>query len=177
MNALALRTPLGNTEAHQGAAAKQALSIVCFSGEWDKLFAAFTIANGALAMGKDVHVFITFWATAAFDAPQGSKPSLMERVRRWFLRPGPDAAPLSKLNFFGFGRALVSMFMKKHGVESLPTLIDEAKQLGVHLYYCDMSMRLLGYQPKNFPLGERDTLCGVATFLRVTEKCQQTLFI
>ena len=32
-----------------------------FSGDLDKLIAAFIIANGALAMGEQVSMFFTFW--------------------------------------------------------------------------------------------------------------------
>ena len=41
------------------------VSLICFSGEWDKLFAALTIGCGALAMGSEVHLFFTFWAVTA----------------------------------------------------------------------------------------------------------------
>ena len=40
-------------------------SIICFSGEWDRLFASLTIAVGSLAMGMEVHLFFTFWAASA----------------------------------------------------------------------------------------------------------------
>ena len=36
------------------------LSIICFSGEFDKLVAAFTLATGASAVNYEVHVFFTF---------------------------------------------------------------------------------------------------------------------
>ena len=38
-----------------------AMTIVVFSGDLDKAIAAFIIANGALAMGKKVTMFFTFW--------------------------------------------------------------------------------------------------------------------
>jgi peroxiredoxin family protein len=37
------------------------LSIVCFSGNFDKAIAAFTIASGAKAVGYEVNLFFTFW--------------------------------------------------------------------------------------------------------------------
>ena len=37
------------------------LTMVFMSGDFDKAFAAFIIANGALAMGKEVTIFATFW--------------------------------------------------------------------------------------------------------------------
>ena len=153
----------------------KALSIVCFSGEWDKLFAAFTIANGALAMGREVHVFVTFWATAAFDCSPTS--SWSARIKRWLVGAGADQAPLSKHNYLGLGRRLLARKMRRNGVASLSALIAQAQELGVHLYFCDMSMRLLSYDPPKLAEGSAAKLCGVATFLSVTEESQQTLFI
>jgi hypothetical protein len=39
------------------------LSMVVFSGDLDKVLAAFVIATGAAAMGLEVVMFFTFWAT------------------------------------------------------------------------------------------------------------------
>jgi hypothetical protein len=36
-------------------------TIVVFSGDLDKALASFVIANGALAMGRNVTMFFTFW--------------------------------------------------------------------------------------------------------------------
>lgn len=36
-------------------------TIIVFSGDFDKVMASFIIANGALAMGRKVTMFFTFW--------------------------------------------------------------------------------------------------------------------
>ena len=43
--------------------AENKLAMVVFSGELDKVLAAFVIATGAVAMGMDVVMFFTFWGT------------------------------------------------------------------------------------------------------------------
>ncbi len=40
---------------------KEKATIVVFSGELDKAFAAFIIANTAATMGMEVTMFFTFW--------------------------------------------------------------------------------------------------------------------
>lgn len=40
---------------------KKKLSIVCFSGDFDKAVAAFTMASGAAAVNYEVNLFFTFW--------------------------------------------------------------------------------------------------------------------
>ena len=54
-------------------------SFVVFSGDLDKVLAAFIIANGALAMGEQVSMFFTFWGLNTLrrsDPPKRDKPLL-----------------------------------------------------------------------------------------------------
>ena len=39
------------------------VSIIVFSGDLDKVLAAFVIATGAVAMGMEAVMFFTFWGT------------------------------------------------------------------------------------------------------------------
>ncbi len=39
------------------------ISMIVFSGDMDKVLAAFVIATGAVAMGMEVVMFFTFWGT------------------------------------------------------------------------------------------------------------------
>ena len=43
----------------------QRVTIVVFSGDFDRLMAAFIIANGAVAMGMEVAMYFTFWGLTA----------------------------------------------------------------------------------------------------------------
>ena len=43
----------------------QGKTIIVFDGDLDKVLAAFVIANGALAMGRPVTMFFTFWGLTA----------------------------------------------------------------------------------------------------------------
>jgi len=47
-------------EAMKDIAPENKLSMIVFSGELDKVLAAFVIATGAVAMGMDVVMFFTF---------------------------------------------------------------------------------------------------------------------
>ena len=48
-------------------AAKKKATIVLFSGDFDKVFAAFTIAVSTLAAGMDTTLFVTFWGLKAIQ--------------------------------------------------------------------------------------------------------------
>lgn len=94
------------------------LSMVVFSGELDKLLAAFVIATGAAACGMNVSMFFTFWATAALKkrGRQANGKSLVERMFGWMLPGGFGRQKLSKLDMYGMGRRMMAREMaKKNG--------------------------------------------------------------
>jgi peroxiredoxin family protein len=168
----------------ESAAADSALddsvSIVCFSGEWDRLYAAFTIANGALALGQDVHMFFTFWGATAVRC-KGGGPALkrhwMQRMLGGMLPADIHAAKLSKMHFLGLGKWMMRVLMKHKNVADLPQLMSEARELGAHFYYCDTSLSLFGWGNSDLVDGDDSEWCGVSTFLSKALKSRVTLFV
>jgi len=156
------------------------VSIICFSGEWDKLYAALTIAAGSLAMGSDVHLFFTFWAICVLR-----KKGLVENKDKTFVQSmmgkmmpsGPGKAKLSKFNFMGLGKVLMNSEMKKTGVMDLNTLFEEVKDLGAVIHLCDTTTQLFGLKCEDLNAGENVDQCGVATFLSQAFKSKMVLFI
>ena len=57
-------------------------TIVVFSGDLDKAIAAFIIANGALAMGRKVTMFFTFWGLNVLRKPEKVGDSAKTSSRR-----------------------------------------------------------------------------------------------
>jgi len=43
--------------------------MLLFNGDFDKVFAAFVIASGALAMGQEGSMFVIFWGFDAIKKP------------------------------------------------------------------------------------------------------------
>lgn len=160
---------------------KDSVSIVVFSGEWDKLFAAFTIATGALALGKEVHMFFTFWGATALRNPGGAtgneRQSWLQRIFNLMLPKTVNRTPLSRMNMLGLGRLAVRKLAKSKGVEDLPDLIHEAKALGVNIHCCDTSMQLFGWSCSTLKDGDQVNLCGVASFISKAMESKTTLFI
>ena len=52
-------------------AEQKKLSIIAFSGDFDKLTAVFTLGTGAAAVGYEVNIFFTFWGLDAIKKKQG----------------------------------------------------------------------------------------------------------
>ena len=153
------------------------LSLIAFSGDFDKLTAVFTLATGAAAVGYEVNIFFTFWGLDAIKQKRGRSfvgGNWLTRVFS-FMMGGLSAAPNSRFNFCGLGPRIFRHLMRKTHVATLEELVDAANALGVNLYACEMAMHVLGLERKHFVHEVKDVL-GVATFLQISEG-GQTLFI
>jgi len=163
----------------QKADSPDALSIVAFSGELDRLLAAMVMATGAAACGTKVSLFFTFWATACLkkNGRQSPDKPLVERCFGWMLPGGFQRPKLSQLNLAGLGRRLMAREMAKKNVPSLSELFQLAQELDVDLHVCEMSMSLLGIRPEELIAYPGLRYSGVATFLEQASRSQTTLFI
>ncbi len=155
----------------------KSLTIVVFSGDLDKVLAAFVIANGALAMGKAVTMFFTFWGLNALrkDGPQAPGKSFMDSMFGMMMPKGPDHLKLSQMNMLGMGTEMMKSVMKGKKVASLPEMMDSAAAAGAKIIACSMSMDVMGLKKEE--LRDGIGIGGVATFLAEADKSGSTLFI
>ncbi|MGC1454711.1 MAG: DsrE/DsrF/DrsH-like family protein [Nitrospirota bacterium] len=153
------------------------LTMVLFSGDFDKVFAAFIIATGALAMGKKVSLFVTFWGLDAIKKPvmKTAGRQLLEKMILWMRPKGPNKLGTSKMNFGGIGPRLFRYMMGKKNVESLPSLIGMAQEMEIKIIACQMSMDVMGIKKEDLLDGVE--VGGVATFLSDSFGSNTTLFI
>lgn len=153
------------------------LSIIAFSGDFDKLTAVFTLATGAAAVGYEVNIFFTFWGLDAIKRKHGRSLTGGNWLTKVFglMMGGLSVAPTSRFNFLGVGPKIFRYLMRKNNVATLEELVDAAKVLGVNLYACEMAMHVLGLKKEDFIPEVKDVL-GVASFLNLSEG-GQTLFI
>lgn len=171
-----------------GAALKDTVTLICFSGEWDKLFAALTIANGALALGQEVHMFFTFWAVNALrrerngeeaveSGEAAEKGDLGKKLMKLLMKAGVKNAPLSHFNMGGLGKSMLRSMMKKEGVEDLGYLLEQARELGAHFHLCETSSGMFGLKCEELWNSDELNSCGVATFLSYALNSRVSLFI
>lgn len=152
-------------------------TMVVFSGDFDKVTAAFIIANGAASMGSDVTMFFTFWGINALRLPKhvAVKKTLIERMFGWMMPRGAGKLKLSQMNMGGMGLAMIKGIMRKKNVPSLPQLIESARRAGVRLVVCSMSMDLMGIKREELIEGVEEG--GVASYLDSAEAGNVNLFI
>jgi len=156
---------------------KEKSTIVLFSGELDKAIAAFIIANGAAAYDHEVTIFFTFWGLNALrkDESVFVKKGWLERMFAKMMPRGANKLELSRMNFGGIGPQMIKHVMKKHNALSLPQLIELAREQGVKLVACTMTMDLLGLQKEELLDGIE--YAGVAAYLGDAADAKVNLFI
>jgi peroxiredoxin family protein len=155
------------------------LSMVVFSGDLDKILAAFVIATGAVAMGMEVVMFFTFWGTPVLrdkGKSVGGK-DMMGKMFGTMLPKGTGDVKLSSLNMGGMGTAMMKSLMKKKNVASLEDMLAMAEELEVKIYVCEMSMDLMGFKREEMIDYKGLTFCGVAKFLEEANDSKIQLFI
>lgn len=160
-----------------GGGESKKLSIICFSGDFDKLVAAFTLASGSAAVGYEVNLFFTFWGLNAIKKERGHRAIGKGFLARFFgyLQGGRNNVPLSRFNFAGISPKLMTYMMRKRNVATLDELIDASIALNVNFYACEMSGIILGHEKETY-MPEIKEILGVAKFLEISEG-GRTLFI
>ena len=153
-------------------------TIIVFSGDFDKMMAAFIIANGAAAMGDDVTMFFTFWGLNALrkggKVKAGPKSFLQNAFGR-MMPKGTKKLGLSKMNFAGAGAPLMRKVMKQQGAMSLEDLVESAREQEIRLVACTLSMDILGFSEDEMVDGLE--YAGVAAYLGDADEANVNLFI
>ena len=141
------------------------LLIILSKGTMDMVYPALMIATTAATMGKEVHMFFTFWGLSAVSkskvnslkvSPVGNPGMPMPNILG--MIPGMTAMATRMMN----GK------MAKAKVQSVPEMFKMAKDLGVKLHACSTTMEVMG-TPKETLIDEIDDVVGAATMLSLGE--------
>jgi peroxiredoxin family protein len=154
----------------------QKCTIVVFSGDMDKVFAAFIIATTAAAMGQETTMFFTFWGLKAIQKGNVTGKGFFGRMLGLMNRGGIDRLGPSKFNFFGLGRWMFKKMMRDQNVTSLPEMLQTAIDLDVKLLACLMSMDVMEISRDDL-IDEVDDVVGAATMLAEAQQSQVQFFI
>jgi peroxiredoxin family protein len=134
-------------EALEDASAKHnKLVIFAWSGDLDRIWPTFILATTAAAMGMQTIVFFTFWGLFPLvkNDVRITGENWMQKMMSFMNRGGTEHLGLSKMNFAGMGPAMMKKLADEHHVASPQELLEVARDLGVTLIPCQMTMDLLG---------------------------------
>ena len=142
------------------------LSLVVYSGEYDKVHYALVLASSALALGSRATLFFTMDACRAL------------------LKPDPSGAPawrrlaLSQPTTEGFrdGGAMDDAF-KHRRLADFEQLLTACVELGVRVIVCELGLKARGLAPEDLRTDVPVEIAGTATLLEDASKDGAMLFI
>jgi peroxiredoxin family protein/TusA-related sulfurtransferase len=152
-------------------------TIIVFDDDMDRALAAFVIANGALAMGRKVTLFFTFWGLNILKKRRHPpvKKDLISRMFGFMLPKSAQDLRLSKLNMLGIGPRMMTGIMKRKNIDTLDVLMRKAQEGGATLLACQMSMDVMGIKKEE--LIDGIVIGGVASYIEASESANLNLFI
>lgn len=152
------------------------VTMVVFSGELDRVFAAFIIALGAQSMGYEVSMFFTFWGLNAIRKQRSLENKSWKEQMMSLMSPStPKDMGVSNMNFFGIGAKMMRQMMEEKNVTSFEEMVEMTRDLGARFVSCGMSQMVLGINDEELQDGIEEG--GVAAYLGDALNSKTTLFI
>lgn len=153
------------------------VTLIVFSNDLDRALASFVIANGALATGKKVTMFFTFWGLSIVRRHEKVpvRKDVMGRMFDLMLPRHSNRLGLSRMNFGGIGARLMKRRMESFQVDRLETMMENAIRGGVKMTACQMSMDLMGFGREELMDGIE--IGGVASYLESAGTAGVNLFV
>ena len=125
------------------------LSLILFSGEYDKALAALILANSAREMNMTVNIFFAFWGLSLIRDPEkissDEEKSSFEKMFGLVAPQGPEEMPLSRMNMAGLGKAMLKEMMEDNDSPDLNDFLRGAQKKGVNFYACKLSLEVMGF--------------------------------
>jgi len=152
-------------------------TFICFSDDLDKALATFVLANGAVASGKKVSIFFTFWGLNVIKKVEKPKvkKDLFGKMFGMMMPSSSKKLGLSKMDFMGNGSAMMRKVMRNKNVDSLEKMIQSSTEAGVEFIACQMSMDVMGIKAEE--LIDNAQIGGVASYLEKAEESKLNLFL
>ena len=151
-------------------------AIIASKGTLDMAYPPLILATAAAAAGMDTAVFFTFYGLNIihrdFEArikvgPVGNPAMPMPVPMPQLVTAMPGMVPLAT--------AMMKSKFKRKGVATIAELLDAARDSGVRLVACQMTMEVFGYDQSEFVDGVE--FGGAAAFLSEARRAHVTLFI
>lgn len=129
------------------------ISLILFSGEFDKALAALILANEARDMGSEVNIFCAFWGLLLIRDPHKMSTedkSIYEKMFGAMTAKGAEELPLSRMNYAGIGKKMLSAMMEDTDTPPLEAFLKGALDKGVKFHVCKLSAEVMGFAKEEF---------------------------
>jgi peroxiredoxin family protein len=159
------------------------LVIFAWSGELDKVWPQLILATTGAAMGMETTVFFTFWGLfpilkdgrAEGRVRRLTGENWMQRMLSMMNHGGTGHLRLSRMNVAGMGPWMMGKLATDHKVASPTELMQLAREMGVHLVPCQMTMDLMGLAREDLIDGLEEPAGATSALLEAQDAI--TLFI
>lgn len=154
------------------------MAVVCWSSDLDRVWPTLILATTAAASGLEVDVFFTFWGLRVIQRNDRriTGQNWMQKMESLVDRGGAEHLKLGKINFGGAGTSMIKKLAKRYKVAHPAELLELARDLGVRLHPCQMTMDLYGLSKDDFIDGLQPPL-GAASFIDMAAEADIVLFI
>jgi peroxiredoxin family protein len=142
------------------------MSLICWSSDLDRVWPVLILATTAAASGMEVNIFFTFWGLRVLqkNGTRVTGENWKQKMESVMDRGGTDHLKLGKMHMGGMGTRMIKQLANEHKVASPTELLEIARDLGVRLIPCQMTMELYGFEKDDFVDGI-EAPCGAATYL------------
>ncbi|HZD02356.1 MAG TPA: DsrE/DsrF/DrsH-like family protein [Actinomycetes bacterium] len=156
-------------------AAKRA-SIIASKGTLDWAYPPLILATAAAAGGMDTSIFFTFYGLNIIHKDLTRKLKVDPVGNPAMPMPVPVPDIVSSLpGMVPLASAMLRSRFARHNVATIGSLLDEARDIGVRLIACQMTMEVFGYSEQDFIDGVE--FGGAAAFMSWARRSHVTMFI
>ena len=156
--------------------AQKKMTIIASKGTLDMAYPPLILATTAAAMDVEVTIFFTFYGLDVIKKGNADKLKVSPLGNPAMPMPMPIPTLVASLpGMEAFATAMMKSMCKKHGVASIGQLLDLAKESGVKLIACQMTMDLFGYKKEELVDGVE--VGGAAMWMDNAFDAQINLFV
>jgi peroxiredoxin family protein len=138
------------------------LSIVVFSGAFDRVHYALMLASSAVSIGRNAALFFTMEAIRALGRPTADGRPGWTR-----LSPGEDgSAPAER-----------DKLHAASGIATMEELIEACRELGAEFIVCEAGLRVIGLARGDLRTDLALAEAGIVTFLNGCSEDGQIVFV
>lgn len=138
------------------------LAIIAAHGTLDEAYPPLILATAALAMDMEAAIFFTFYGLEILKKGNADKLKVAPIANPAMPMPVPNIIGMLP-GMTSLATGMMNSWMKKANVAKLGVLLDMAKELGVRLIACQMTMDVMGIKQEDLIDGIE--IGGAATFL------------
>jgi peroxiredoxin family protein len=151
----------------------------CFiasKGTLDWAYPPLILSTAAAAANMDAAIFFTFYGLNIIRKDFDKRLQVSPVANPAMPMPVPMPDILTSMpGMTSMATAMMKSMFRKKGVASIGELLDVARESGVRLIACQMTMEVFGYEQRDFIEGVE--FGGAAAFLSEARKAHVTLFI